>query len=50
MIGPGVLSRALLELPKERVSKLVVLEDEPFLQALLVRFLNAHGTFTNHTV
>ncbi|KIY69556.1 S-adenosyl-L-methionine-dependent methyltransferase [Cylindrobasidium torrendii FP15055 ss-10] len=33
--GPGVLSRALLELPKERISKLVVLEDDPFLQALL---------------
>jgi mitochondrial transcription factor 1 len=37
-IGPGALSRALLELPKERVRKLIILEDvehfQPYLEAL----------------
>lgn len=27
--GPGALTRALLELPKERIRKIIVLEDQP---------------------
>jgi mitochondrial transcription factor 1 len=37
-LGPGVLSRALLDLPKERIDKLIILEDhEPYLEKLRVR-------------
>ena len=40
--GPGQLTRALLNLPKERVEKLIVLEDIPeYLEWLQVRILQA---------
>ena len=37
-LGPGALSRALLELPRSKIHKLIILEDDPeYLQHLKVR-------------
>lgn len=43
MSGPGLLTRALLDLPKTRIKKLIILEDdEPFLNYLRVRSKTSH--------
>lgn len=37
LVGPGILTRALLQLPRERIRKIIVLENaECFLDSLLV--------------
>lgn len=38
LVGPGILTRALLQLPRERIRKIIVLENaECFLDSLRVR-------------